>query len=154
MAERTRLRPPRAGQDAARQGRRRIPDAARGGVGPLVVVWAGWLVLMTGANVAAPLYAVFAERFGFSSLVLTLVFAAYAFALVPALIVFGRVSDRIGRRPVIVAGLAVAAAGLVLFAAAQSTAWLVAARICQGLAVGMISGAATAAPVELDPDRG
>src|SRR5919204_5097941 len=126
MAERTRRRlgQPRVGREAARRGRRRIPAAARRGVGPLIVVWAGWLILMTGANVAAPLYALFAERFGFSTLVLTLVFAAYAFALVPALIVFGRVSDRFGRRPVIVAGLAVACAGLILFAAAQGTAWL------------------------------
>ena len=40
-----------------------------------------------------------------------------------------------------------------LFAAAQSTQWLFAARAVQGLGVGMISGAATAALVELDPRR-
>jgi MFS family permease len=70
---------------------------------------------------------------------------------VPALIVFGRLSDRFGRRPVILAGLGVACGGLVLFALATSVVWLYAARALQGLAVGMISGAATAALVELDP---
>jgi cytochrome bd-type quinol oxidase subunit 2 len=53
---------------------------------PVTIVWLAWLVLMAGANLATPLYAVYAERFHFSSLVLTLVFATYAFALVPSLI--------------------------------------------------------------------
>jgi predicted MFS family arabinose efflux permease len=106
---------------------------------------------MAGANLATPLYAVYADRFHFSTLVLTAIFTTYAAVLVPTLIVFGRLSDRFGRRPVIVAGLVVAACALALFAAAEGVAWLFAARALQGLAVGMISGAATAALVELDP---
>jgi predicted MFS family arabinose efflux permease len=110
-----------------------------------------WLVLMAGANLATPLYPVYAERFHFSSLVLTSIFATYAVVLVPTLVLFGRVSDRFGRRPVIVTGLGVACAALLLFAFARSAAWLYAARALQGIAVGMVSGAATAALVELDP---
>lgn len=116
-----------------------------------LTVWITWLVLMAGANLATPLYAVYAQRFHFSSLVLTTVFATYAVVLVPALILFGRLSDRFGRRPVILAGLAVAVLGLALFAAANGAAWLYGARAVQGLAVGMIGGPATAALVELDP---
>src|SRR4051812_24154109 len=101
----------------------------------LVFVWAAWLVLMMGVNLATPFYAVYAARFGFSSFVLTAIFAAYAFVLVPALLVFGRLSDRLGRRPVMLAGLAAACVGLGLFAAAQGTAWLFGARVLQGLAV-------------------
>jgi MFS family permease len=118
---------------------------------PLLVVWSSWLVLMAGANLATPLYAVYAREFDFSSLVLTSVFATYAFVLVPSLVLFGRISDRFGRRPVMLAGLSVACGGLLLFAFAESAAWLYGARAVQGLAVGMISGAATAALVELDP---
>jgi MFS family permease len=121
------------------------------GLRPSLIVWSAWLVLMAGANLATPLYAVYAQRFGFSSLTLTAVFATYAFVLVPSLILFGRLSDRFGRRPVMLAGLAVACGGLVLFAVAQSLVWLFAARALQGLAVGTISGAATAALVEVDP---
>ncbi|HEY1564386.1 MAG TPA: MFS transporter [Gaiellaceae bacterium] len=117
----------------------------------MLTVWAAWLALMAGANLATPLYAVYAERFDFSALVLTAIFATYAIVLVPALVLFGRLSDRFGRRPVVAAGLATACVGLALFAAAQGEAWLFAARATQGLAVGMISGAATAALVELDP---
>jgi MFS family permease len=117
----------------------------------LLTVWFAWLVLMAGANLATPLYAVYARRFGFSPLVLTAIFATYAIVLVPALVFFGRLSDRFGRRPVVAGGLATACVGLALFAAARGEAWLFAARGVQGLAVGMISGAATAALVELDP---
>lgn len=126
----------------AHQGRSSLPQ---------LTVFASWTVLMAGVNVATPLYAVYASSFGFSNAVLTSIFATYAVVLVPALILFGRVSDRFGRRPVILAGLGVACGGLVLFAVADSAAWLFGARTLQGLAVGMISGAATAALVELDP---
>src|SRR5256714_2665599 len=117
----------------------------------MLTVWFAWLVLMAGANLATPLYAVYSRHFDFSPLVLTAIFATYAIVLVPALVLFGRLSDRFGRRPVVAGGLATACVGLALFAVAEGEAWLFAARAVQGLAVGMISGAATAALVELDP---
>src|SRR4051794_15836641 len=116
-----------------------------------VVVGAAWFAMMAGSNLATPLYAIYAREFGFSKAVLTLVFATYALVLAPSLLVFGQLSDRLGRRRVMAAGFATATVGLALFAAAGSLAWLFAARAVQGLAVGMISGAAAAALVELDP---
>ena len=116
-----------------------------------VVVGAAWFAMMAGSNVATPLYAIYGREFGFSKAVLTLVFATYALVLAPSLLVFGQLSDRLGRRRVMAAGFATATVGLVLFAVASSLVWLFAARAVQGLAVGMISGAAAAALVELDP---
>ena len=120
---------------------------------PLLTVFLGWLWVMAGANLAAPLYAVYAGRFGFSGIVLTTVFATYAVTLVATLLLAGRLADRVGRRPVILAGLVVAAIALALFAAAAATLWLYTARALQGVAVGLISGPATAALVEIDPLR-
>lgn len=120
---------------------------------PLLTVFLAWLWVMAGANLAAPLYAVYAADFGFSGIVLTTVFATYAVTLVATLLVGGRLADRFGRRPVILAGLLVAACALVVFALATDTWWLYAARGLQGVAVGLISGPATAALVEIDPRR-
>jgi len=108
--------------------------------------------LLLAANLASPLYGVYRERFGFNSLVLTLVFAVYALVLAPSLLLFGELSDRVGRRPVILGGLVAGTIALGLFALATSVAWLFAARIVQGVSVGMAGGAATAALVELDPE--
>jgi MFS family permease len=119
--------------------------------GPFLIVAGALFVLLVASNMPTPLYAVYRERFGFSSAVLTLIFATYAVVLVPSLLVFGQLSDRLGRRHVIVAGLGVAMVGLALFAAARGTAWLFAARAVQGLSVGAITGAATAGLVELEP---
>jgi MFS family permease len=99
---------------------------------PVAVICSAWFVLISGANLATPLYAVFAKHFGFSSLVLTTIFATYALVLVPALVVCGRLSDRFGRRPVILAGLCVACAGLVVFAAARSPDGCTARVYCKG----------------------
>src|SRR5690242_6872270 len=129
-----------------------LPARSGGSVRSMAVVWIAWVVLMAGVNLPTPLYAVYSERFGFSSAVLTAVFALYAFVLVPALMLFGQLSDRLGRRIVLLMGLAAGAAGLIVFALAESTAWLFAGRAFQGLAVGMASSAATAALVELEPD--
>src|SRR6188768_3216116 len=116
-----------------------------------LVVSGAWFAMMAGANLATPLYAIYEREFGFSSAVLTLVFATYALVLAPSLLVFGQLSDRLGRRRVMAAGFATMTAALVLFAVADALPVLFAARALQGLAVGMISGAAAAALVELDP---
>ncbi len=120
---------------------------------PFWIVAGGLLALLCGSNLAATLYAVYGQRFGFSKAMLALIFATYTLVLVPALLACGQLSDRFGRRPVILAGLTAGIAGLVLFAHADSVAWLFAARAVQGLSVAMISGAAVAALAELEPDR-
>ena len=117
----------------------------------LYIVAGAFFGMLMSANLATPLYAGYSERFGFSTAVLALIFATYAIVLIPSLLVFGQLSDRFGRRPVIAIGLLAAMAGLACFALADSLPWLFAARAWLGLAQGMVSGAATAALVELSP---
>jgi MFS family permease len=69
------------------------------------------------------------QAFGFSDILLTLIYAAYVVGTVAAMCFFGRLSDQIGRRPVVLASLTVAALGAVIFLLANGTAWLFAARI-------------------------
>ncbi|MGW2180409.1 MFS transporter [Streptomyces sp. NPDC001732] len=109
------------------------------------------LVLLTGTNLPTPLYRGYEVRFGFSPLVVTLIFSAYVAALIPSLLVAGPVSDAVGRRRVLLPAMAVAALGSLVFALATSTGWLFAARILQGVALGAASGPLTAALTELEP---
>ena len=114
-----------------------------------LIVTSAFAAMLFSANVAAPLYGGYAEKFGFSTALVAVIFAVYALVLIPALLGFGQVSDAFGRRPVIAAGLGLAIVALALFVFAQSTAWLFAARAVQGLAQGAMGGAATAALAEL-----
>lgn len=123
--------------------------AMNGQARPRVIVTGAFWSMLLCANLATPLYAGFRERFGFSTAVLTLIFAVYALVLMPSLVLFGQVSDRLGRRPVIAAGLVVQIGALVVFATAGGVVWLFVARALQGLGQGMMSGAATAALAEL-----
>src|SRR3712207_2705412 len=90
----------------------------------------------------SPLYATYSSLWGFSSVVLTLVYATYAFGVLAALILAGRVSDQCGRRPVLLVSMGVLLLTSVLFMLASSVAWLFVARGIQGVATGLALGAA------------
>src|SRR4051794_41849619 len=77
-----------------------------------VVVGAAWFAMMAGSNVATPLYAIYGREFGFSKAVLTLVFATYALVLAPSLLVFGQLSDRLGRGRGVGGGVLAGAVGV------------------------------------------
>src|SRR3954465_12609813 len=101
----------------------------------------------------SPLYAAYRELWGFSSVVLTLIYATYAFGVLASLVFAGRISDQWGRRPVLILALATLLATAVVFMLAQSVAWLFVARGLQGLATGLALGAASAALLDLHPRR-
>ena len=102
---------------------------------------AGLLVLLLAASGApSPLYRVYQERFGFSSGVLTLVFGVYAFALLATLLVVGALSDHVGRRPVLAAGLLLQSVSMGLFVLADGVGMLLVARVVQGLSTGALTG--------------
>jgi MFS family permease len=105
------------------------------------------------SGVPSPLYATYGELWGFSPLVLTLVYASYAFGVLTTLIVAGRLSDDVGRRPVLLVALGALIAATVLFILATSVVWLFLARALQGLATGAVLSAASAALFELHPRR-
>jgi predicted MFS family arabinose efflux permease len=106
-----------------------------------------------GSGTPSPLYGIYRELWGFSPVVLTLVYATYAFGVLAALLLAGRVSDEVGRRPVLLAALGTLMGATVVFMLAGSVLWLFVARAIQGLATGLAVGAASAALLDLHPRR-
>lgn len=119
---------------------------------PFTAVAFTLLVLLAGPNVPTPLYPTYEHAFGFSPLVIALIFAVYALAVIPALLVFGPLSDAVGRRRVLLPAIGLALVGSALFALASGPVWLFTARAAQGLAVGAAQGTASAALTDTDPD--
>ena len=119
---------------------------------------AGVLLLVLAASAApSPLYRVYQDQLGFGSGVLTVVFGIYAFALLASLLVVGALSDHIGRRPVVIAGLLVQTAAMVIFLVADDVGWLMAARVVQGVSTGALTGSLGAALLDFqrsDKPRG
>src|ERR1700754_4835104 len=68
----------------------------------------------------SPLYGTYRELWGFSPVVLTLIYATYAFGVLASLLLAGRLSDEIGRRPVLLAALGALTVTSVLFMLADS----------------------------------
>jgi MFS family permease len=118
-----------------------------------------WLVavvltlLLFAATAPSPLYRRYEAQLRFSAATLTAVFAVYAIAVLITLLVFGTLSDYLGRRSVIIAALAVSIGACALFLTAHGVAVLFAARVLQGIAVGLATGALGAALLDLQPRR-
>jgi MFS family permease len=120
----------------------------------LVSFWllAAVLGLLLFASAApSPLYVYYQQAWHFSPLALTGVYAANAIALLVALLFAGSLSDHVGRRPVLIAAVALELAAMLLFAEAGGLGWLFAARVVQGLATGAATGALSAALIDLQP---
>ncbi len=109
---------------------------------------------LAASAVPTPLYAVYQAEWGFSPITTTVVFGVYAVAVLLALLVFGRLSDHVGRRPVLFAGLLGQTVAMVVFATAAGVPELLVARIIQGVATGAALGAIGAGLLDLDRARG
>ena len=103
------------------------------------------------ASAPSPLYSVWAANWHFPPSTLTQIYAVYAFGALLALLVTGRLSDHIGRRPVVVMALAVQIAGLVAFIFGQGVESLYVGRSLQGIATGFASSAISAWLLDLQP---
>ncbi len=124
----------------------------RGGVATVLLVYA-FAVIMAGTTLPTPMYALFATNMGFTVLTTTMIYAAYAGGVLAALLVFGRWSDAIGRRPVLLGGVVTAVVSGAMFLLADSVLALVAARVLSGLSAGVFTGTATAAIIEAAPPK-
>jgi len=130
-----------------------LPARARG---PTMIGFGGLAIgaLLAGSAEPTPLYRLYADSLHLTAPGLTLVFAAYAGSLLLALLTLGSLSDHVGRRPMISAGMLVSVLAMLLFIEAGSLSALVAARLIQGLATGAALSAISAAMLDQDWTRG
>lgn len=108
-------------------------------------------VTMAGTMLPTPLYPALQQRYGLDEAMVTVLFAIYAAGVLAGLILLGRASDIVGRRPVLLEGLACAALSDIAFLAGAGVPGLLAGRVLSGLSAGMITGTATATLVEREP---
>jgi MFS family permease len=111
-------------------------------------------ILLSASSAPSPLYPVYQAEFGFSALTLTGIFAVYVLALLVSLLTVGRLSDFLGRRPVLAAALVAEAAAMAVFLGAHGVAALFAARVIQGFATGAAIGVVGAYLLDLQPTDG
>jgi len=120
-----------------------------GGTAAICIVASMIGALFAGSTVLTPLYVIYKPQFGFSQISLTLIYAAYVIGNLAALLLFGRLSDQIGRRRSSVIAMAAAFMSALIFLFAQGIASLYAGRILSGLAIGIGAGTGTAWLAEL-----
>ena len=108
---------------------------------PLLVIFLTIFVNLVGFGIIIPLLPFYAQTFGASPLVIGLLFASFSIAQLVASPVLGHLSDRWGRRPVLIFSLMGTVVSFVMMALAGSLAMLFAARIVDGLSGGNITTA-------------
>lgn len=128
------------------------PSARRYGLG----LWAAaylFLVQMAFSTAPSPLYVLYARRDRFSSLMITLIYAAYAIGVLASLLLISHRSDVHGRRPHLLAALALALLSAVVFLAWPTLAGLLIARVLFGVAAGLTMATVSAYISELFRSR-
>lgn len=109
--------------------------------------------LLAASSAPTPLYPRYQVTWDLSALTVTVVFSAYALALLTALLVTGSLSDHLGRRPVLAGALVLASASMVVLASAEGAGTLIAGRALQGTATGVATSAVGAALLDLQDPR-
>src|ERR1700728_4143691 len=84
-----------------------------------------------------PIYRFYRETLGLTTFTITIIFAVYSFTMIAAFLTIARLSDYVGRKPMIVLALGLNAVALLLFFVAGSAGALVLARAIQGVATGI-----------------
>jgi predicted MFS family arabinose efflux permease len=151
--------PPSSGAGAERPPQPTVrstaaPGARLTGTAGLVLLASIVVSFLSASSAPTPLYAVYQAEWGFTPITTTVVFGIYALAVLVALLTLGKVSDHVGRRPVLLTAIAGQAAAMIVFATASGVSDLLLARVVQGLATGAALGALGAAMIDISRDRG
>lgn len=105
-------------------------------------------VVMIGTTLPTPLYPLYQAEFGFGAAQTTLLFSIYAVAVIVALVFFGRLSEAIGRKPLLAAAILCSVASAVLFMIGSSLGLLYVGRVLSGIAAGIFTATGTVSVLE------
>ncbi len=125
----------------------------RVGVWAAVAVSFAFAVTMLGTTLPTPLYPALAAKYDFGELLTTVLFAVYPLGVTAALLILGRWSDQLGRKPMLEVGLLFSACSAVVFILGGSLGWLFVARLLSGFSAGIFTGTATATIVDFLGDQ-
>lgn len=134
---------------AAPRRHRRLPPTAS-----LLLLASIIVSLLASSSAPTPLYATYQAEWHFTPLTTTIVFGVYAMAVLAALLTLGKLSDHLGRRPVLLAALTLQGIAVIVAATAGGVPELLTARILQGIATGAALGALGAGMMDINRDRG
>lgn len=102
-----------------------------------------FLIVMMGTTLPTPLYPIYSKVYDLSPLMITIIYAVYAAGVIGGLLVFGQLSDRIGRRYVLIPGVILSAISALVFLFATNVGLLLAGRVISGLSAGLFTSTAT-----------
>jgi DHA1 family tetracycline resistance protein-like MFS transporter len=120
---------------------------------PLLVIFLTIFVNLVGFGIIIPLLPFYAETFGASPFLIGLLFASFSIGQLIASPLLGELSDRFGRRPVLIFSLIGTVVSFVMLALAQSLTMLFVARLVDGLSGGNIT-TARAYIADITPEEG
>ncbi len=120
---------------------------------PFIFVLFGLFMITTAVNLQVPLYTLYAEQAGYGKAATALVFAAYVFGLIPVLLFLGGISDRAGRKPVLLVALGFSLCATLLMIVHPTIQMLFLARLLQGVGLGLSVGTCTAYLIALYPEK-
>lgn len=108
-------------------------------------------VVMIGTTLPTPIYPDLQREFRFGASTTTVLFAVYAGGVIAALIAVGRLSQVVGRKPLLLAGILLSFVSAILFAVGTPEGLLFAARIVSGFSAGILTSTGTVAVLEVAP---
>lgn len=112
-----------------------------------------FMIVMMGTTLPTPLYPLYSNVFQLTPLMITVIYAVYAVGVIGGLLVFGQLSDRIGRRYVLIPGIILSIISAIVFLFASNVGLLLLGRVVSGLSAGLFTSTATTTIVNLAPDE-
>lgn len=112
-----------------------------------------FLVVMMGTTIPTPLYPIYSAVYDLSPLLITIIYAVYAVGVISGLLIFGDLSDRVGRRYILIPGVILSIFSALLFLVSNNLFLLFLGRVVSGFSAGLFMTTATITLINLAPEN-